>query len=193
MATLVFLLTVLALLGAIATLPIMVLQRRYALARLIGGIMFVWLLLYTGLLLGFSWLTPQTFLAQGREECFDDMCFSVTAASSTTSAKGDSITVTLRLRNAARRAAEKPDHPDAYLVDREGHSYFPQAVGQQPLWNQPLQPGEIQDRALRFQVPGADQPLYLVVTEGSFPSPLIIGDDNSPVHAKTKFLLTFLP
>lgn len=189
MATLFFLLTTLALIGTLIVSPIALVQRRLAMARLVAGGMLVWLVVYGALLFGFAWFTPQTILVSGQEHCFDEMCFAVTRANSVATAQANTITVTLRLRNAALHTAQKPDHPDAYLVDQRGKSYQPSAAGQQPVWDQQLPAGTMQERTLSFVVPAHINVPYLIVTEGSFPAPLIIGNENSPFHKKTEFRL----
>ncbi len=189
MSTLIFLLTVLALFSTLIALPIVLFQRRLDLARIIGGGMLAWLIIYTALLFGFAWFSPQTILNQGQEECFDDMCFSVTQARFAAATQGSELIVTLQLRNAALRTAEKPDHPAAYLVDQQGKTYQPSSTGQQPVWDQQLLSGETQQRTLIFPISAMSSSPFLVVTEGSFPTPLIIGDNNSPFHRKTEFRL----
>jgi len=77
------------------------------------------------------------------------------------------------------------------LVDAQEHSYGPsqeaqQAAEQQPVWDSQLQPGETQSRVVIFQVPGVLLQPGLLITEGGWPTSLIIGDENSPFHKKTE-------
>lgn len=174
-------------------------QARNSLLGILG-----WLAAYAAVLLGASLLTPQTVLALHQEHCFDEMCFSVTqvaTAKTIGNAPRQRITngifyiVTVQLRNAALRAPEKPDSPSFVLVDTQGHSYDPsqeaqQAVGQQPSWDSQLQPGEIQPREVVFDVPALLQQPGLLISEGGWPTRLMIGDENSPFHQKTVVLLS---
>jgi hypothetical protein len=189
MNTLVFLLTLLVLVGALVAAPVTLFQKRSSLARRIGLGMLAWLGVYVALLLGFAWLTPQEYLNLKQEKCFDEMCFSVTQATRVATPQGTTVTIMLQLRNAALRSAQKPDSPVAVLVDGQGHAYQLSAMSQHPVWAQQLQPGETQDRALIFQIPATVTTVFLEITEGSFPSQVIIGSENSPWHEHPRFRL----
>jgi hypothetical protein len=144
-----------------------------------------------------------------QERCFDEMCFSVLQAMTQSTvgnreqmqtAQGLYYVVTVQLRNASQRTAQKPDHPAFFLDDGQGGHYPPSqgaqhALGQQPVWDARLQPGETQARTLVFDAPKtflqqSPQP-RLGITEGSWPTPLIIGDENSPWHQVTVIQLAF--
>ncbi len=202
--TLLFLLTLAGTLGSLiySIFTFLTHHKRRAYACIIGLV--VWFGIYMVLMIIISFITPPTVLAHGQEHCFDDMCFSVQNVkvvkkvengTVTRTAQGTYYLVAVQLRNAAQQAPQKPDNPSLYLTDRTGHTYSlsssAQAViGQEPQWNQRLQAGEIQVRTAVFDVPIGIQQPYLVITEGGWPSSLIIGDENSLFHAKTLFSLT---
>lgn len=188
MDTLFFLLTALALLATLIALPVTLVTRHFALARVLLGGMLVWLAVYIALL-GFAWFTPATVRQPGQEVCFDEMCFSVTQANRVSTTHGTTVTVTVQLRNASLRTAQKPDSPILQLVDGQGRIYQPSSDGEQPVWSQKLQPGETQVRALVFKLLTSASNPVLTVTEGSFPAPLIIGSVNSPFHKPPELLL----
>ncbi len=137
------------------------------------------------------------------------MCFSVVQATTQTAlgtgaqahtAQGLYYVVTVQVRNASQRTAQKPDHPAFFLEDGHERQYLSspigqQAVTQQPTWETRLQPGETQPRTLVFDAPASlrqhtPQP-RLGVTEGSWPTPLVVGDENSPWHHRTLIQLSF--
>jgi hypothetical protein len=206
--TVLFLASVVGGLGALTLLGYAVVRRRRRLARSVLLASLLWVVVYGALLIGTSLVTPQQILAEGQERCFDEMCFSITQAvtqptlGTGTQPRGTFYVVTMQLRNASRRVAQKPDHPTFFLDDAQGKHYLPspsgqQAFGQQPTWETRLQPGETQARLLVFDAPASlqlqtPQP-RLGITEGSWPTPLIIGDENSPWHQQTVIRLTVHP
>jgi hypothetical protein len=207
--TVLFLASVVGALGVVIALVYGALTRRRRLIRVLLLSSVIWLVGYSALLIGASLLTPEQVLEAHQERCFDEMCFSVLQATTvptvgdgeqTRTAQGLYYVVTVQLRNASQRTAQKPDHPAFFLDDGRGRHYFPsqaaqQTLGQQPVWDARLPPGETQPRTLIFDAP-ADlaqrSPLpRLGITEGSWPTPLIIGDENSPWHQVTVIQLIF--
>jgi len=209
LGTLLFLVSVVGTLGVLIALVYSVFSRQRRLIRILLISAAVWLAAYSVLLVSASLLTPQQVLEAHQERCFDEMCFSVLQATTqstvgngeqTQTAQGLYYVVTVQLRNASQRTAQKPDHPAFFLDDGQGYHYQPsqaaqQALGQQPIWDTRLQPGERQSRTLVFDAPAnllqqSPQP-RLGTTEGSWPTPLIIGDENSPWHQVTVIQLAF--
>jgi hypothetical protein len=209
LGTLLFLVSVVGALGVLIALVYGAFTRRHRLIRVLLISTAVWLVVYGILLVGASLLTPQQVLEAHQERCFDEMCFSVLQTTTrstagkgeqTQTAQGLYYVVTVQLRNASLRTAQKPDHPAFFLDDGQGHHYQPsqvaqQALGQQPVWDARLRPGETQSRTLVFDAPAnflRQSPLpRLGITEGSWPTPLIIGDENSPLHQVTVIQLAF--
>lgn len=201
--TLLFLATALGVLAALiyALSALVRGQRRRAGLTLIGTL--AWLCVYLLLMVVVSLLTPQTVLPQSQERCFDEMCFSVTsvmrestvgAGTTQATAQGIYYVLSIQLRNASLRTPQKPDHPAFYLVDQQGHRYLPAAsaqlaLGQQPTWDQRLQPGERQTRTVIFDMPPQTQRPRLGMTEGTGPGPFIIGDEQSLLHPQTQIQL----
>jgi len=209
LGTLLFLVSVVGALGVLSALIYGIFTRRRWLVRVLLISSAVWLVVYSALLVIASLLTPQQVLEAHQERCFDEMCFSVLQATAQSTvrngeqaqtAQGLYYVVTVRLRNASQRTPQKPDHPAFFLDDGQGHHYLPsqvaqKALGQQPVWDVRLQPGETQSRPLVFDAPAnllqRLQPPRLGITEGSWPTPLIIGDENSPWHQVTVIPLAF--
>ncbi|HEY1391094.1 MAG TPA: DUF4352 domain-containing protein [Ktedonobacterales bacterium] len=209
LGTLLFLVSLVGALSVLMALVYGVFTRRRQLIRVLLTGAAIWLAVYTFLLVSASLFTPQPVLEAHQERCFDEMCFSVlNAATQATvgdgeqaqAAQGLYYAVTVQLRNASQRTAQKPDHPAFFLDDGRGHQYqlsptAQQALGQQPVWDTRLQPGERQSRPLVFDASAnllhqSPQP-RLGITEGSWPTPLIIGDENSPLHQVTEIQLMF--
>ncbi len=192
--------------GCIALVVTLVTRRRKAAARIGLGVA-AWIGIYAAALLLVSLTTPQRELAMGEEHCFDEMCFSVqnVATSKTLDEGNQKLTtggifyiVTVQLRNDAKRVAQKPSDLAIWIQDNQGRSYTQilgagDALGQpldaSRLWDQKLQAGESQARTLAFDLPADTAEPRLVITEGGGPTFLIIGDENSPFHAKTVFKL----
>jgi Domain of unknown function (DUF4352) len=211
LGTLLFLVSVVGALGVLIALVYGMFTRRRRLIRVLLISAAVWLAAYSTLLVCASLLTPQQVLEAQQDRCFDEMCFSVLQATTqstvgageqTQTAQGLYYIVTVQLRNASQRTAQKPDHPAFFLDDGQGHHYLPsqaaqQALGQQSVWDARLQPGERQARTIVFDAKANllhQSPLpRLGITEGSWPTPLIIGDENSPWHQVTVIQLAFDP
>src|SRR5262249_37615727 len=159
-----FLGTALGMLGALgyAVYGLAMGKRRRAGLTLV--VTLLWLGVYVLTMVLVSLLTPQHILDQSQERCFDEMGFSVSQVTTTTTlgtgtnqqtAQGRYYVVRMQLRNAAIRTAQKPDHPAFFLDDQQGHRYTSsaagqRAVGQAPAWEQRLQPGEQQTRDVVF-------------------------------------------
>lgn len=91
-----------------------------------------------------------------------------------------------------------PNPRQVHLVDEEGIRYAPSEEGlraleaeaghQTPLTT-PLRPGEAYTTTLVFDVPPGVRGPELLVTEADPVTPLLIGHERSPLHAKTVFRL----
>jgi hypothetical protein len=208
--TLAFLATLLGLAAAAIGLIFSLVTRRFRTAGRIGLGVLAWMGIYAAVLLAVSFTSAPRVLGPGQEHCFDEMCFSVKNAAATktvgagpdqVSAHGVYYIVTVQLRNDAKRVAQKPSDPQLWIQDQQGRRHAEMigtgdtglAVGQpvdaSQLWGQRLQAGESQAQTIAFDLPaGIIQPV-LVITEGGGPTFLIIGDENSPFHARTVFQL----
>lgn len=212
LGTLAFIVTFFWLLFAIGAISYGLLAHKSVLVRNVSLLTFIWLGLYFAALLLVSFTSSQTIIEQTQEKCFDEMCFSVKQVNKVKTlglppeqktAQGIYYVVTLQLRNAALRVPQKPDNPAYNIVDRQGKSYIYSGEGQialerqQPQQVRPidflsshrLNPGEVLTNDLVFDLPTAVEEPGIVITEGSWPTPLIIGDENSFFHLKTKIRL----
>ena len=176
------LLLILAVLGTVvllvATLVAALRRRRSALRW--GMASAVVVVTYTVALVAVGAASRPGTLAEGQWKCFDDWC--VTVAAVTPVANGRDVT--LQVRNVGRGRAQRPDAPHAYL-DPTGRPLQVDGLDQR------LEPG--QTATLHASVPSPEMTgrsdARLVVTEGGWPSRVVIGDENSPWHAHTGWTL----
>ncbi len=146
--------------------------------------------LYLGALLTVSLTQPRHVVSPGQQQCFGDMCFTVTGVEQLPGfliRDGSRLVrVTVRVSNRASRGVQAESLMRAYLIDAEGR-----------LWQQ--SPG-ISGVPLTAQVGAGDsivsEPIFkvardatglgLVLTRGrGLPQMLVIGDPDSWLHRPT--------
>jgi len=134
-------------------------------------------LIYMGIVVGVSLLTPRRVLAVGEDQCSDDWCIAVQGATRT----GDSaIAVTFRIASRALRVTQRERFVVVYLRDSVGRRYDPDpdpAPGQ-PAFDVELGPGAFVNTQRVFGVPRQAAGLGVVVTRAGdipFPRCCIIG------------------
>ncbi len=135
--------------------------------------------LYTVALLVVSATASPRTLATGEWKCFDDWCVSLTSAVRS----GDTVQVVLAVRNQGRRR-QAPDTPRVWLV-RRGR---PERVVV-PELSAPVAGGSTRELPPIQVTSTAAQRSLLLVTEGGFPSRLVIGDENSLLHPRLAWRL----
>ncbi len=144
-------------------------RRRAAAASILAAVLVA---AYGAGMLVASTIATTRDLRVGEWKCFDEWCATLTAAPRA----GDDVQVVLSLRNSGRRE-QAPDSPRVWLV----HGPVREEVVVPDLGSRIAGGGTRQLPAVHLRAPLPEQPL-LVVTEGGFPSFLVIGDDNSPFH-----------
>ena len=187
--------------AATAAVLIFWLARKPKFARGTAITIGVGVVIYLGLLVGFSAASHSTTLALGQEKYFCEIdCHLAYAVVDVKPAEQDGSTdyrVTLRTRfDAGTISASRPkDAPlmpsprEARLVDHSGHSYAPVSSGGASLMTL-LRPGESYTTELEFRVPKDAQGLRLLLsTIPGWPDRVVIGDENSWGHKKTYFAL----
>lgn len=211
MADFTFILTFLGIVVGLLTIVVNFIRGNKSLAAKVGLGLVGWVGLYLVVLLIMSFTSTQITLAANQEKCFDEMCFSVTNVRATktldtglgqTLAQGNFLVVQVQLRNAAKRVSQKPDSPKFQVVDAQGNIYDYSANGETALakgqsqpeiytlnWTEKLQPGDKSERIIIFDLPNKVQQPYLVISEGSWPTLLVIGDENSFFHSRTRIRL----
>jgi hypothetical protein len=165
--------------------------------------------LYATALLGFSLQSRGAQLAPGVEKYFCELdchlAYTVTDVRTQNTmpspageqrAAGVFYVVTLRTRfdptTIAPWRGDAPLRPNprrAEVVDAAGRRYPLRSLQGTDLMTM-LRPGESYTTRLIFDLPqGVREPCLLLTTPGTFPEPLLIGDENSPLHKKVSFRL----
>lgn len=168
------------LLGLLIVAVVLAVRRSWSRLRatVVGAVSLV--IMYAAALVTVSVATPPSSMAIGQWKCFDDWCASVTSLTRT----GDAVVVTLSVQNRGRRE-QAPDTPRAWFVHdgRRDQLAVPGLASRVPG-------GAVQALPqIRLMAPRSESPM-LVITEGGFPSRLVIGDDNSPFHPQAGWPLT---
>jgi hypothetical protein len=163
-----------------AAVLVLVVRRSWRSARVTSMVAGVIVIAYAAALMVFSVTAPARSLAMGEWKCFDDWCASVTSVTRT----GDAVLVSLSVQNRGRRE-QAPDSPRVWLVH---HGVRDEVIV--PGLSSRVPGGSVRPLPqIRLVSPASDSP-QLVVTEGGFPSRLVIGDDNSPFHPQPGWPLT---
>ena len=148
---------------------------------------------YGLLLLTFSLTSQTNVLPLGQDKCFDDWCASVIKINKLDSANANIYAVTLKVSNHARGRAQKPDHPEIYVIDNLGNIYlesvgdksdYQKQYGVQRSIESRIDAQTSYETTMIFSIP-KDRKGSVVITEGGFPTPLIIGDEGSFLHKKS--------
>jgi Domain of unknown function (DUF4352) len=200
---LVLLLAVLGCLLALSALFYFLLRRKWMLARRVSLALGSFLVLYAGVLLSVSLLSPQHTLAMHQDRCFDDWCLSVErvvqqpsagASPMLVAARGEFSLVTVRVSSQAKGVTQRALDVQVYLLDASRQRYDPSPAGQQALdatgqggspLSSELAPGGSFTRTIVFDLPKGSSHLALVVTHGLFPDLLVIGSEQSFLHPPT--------
>ena len=135
--------------------------------------------LYALALVAVSLTTPGRTLAKGEWKCFDEWCVTLVSSSRT----GGSLTLQLSVQNRGRRE-QAPDTPRAWLTGDGGRDEvsIPGLAARVPGGS------TVALAPVTLVAPASGHPAFLV-TEGGFPSILVIGDENSPFHAPSRWEL----
>jgi hypothetical protein len=174
MTSLLLLVTALAVVVLIAVAATALLRGRRRTARRSGAAVLVLVVLYAAVLIGASVNSRPRTLRAGEWKCFDDWCVTLSSAAPTPSGQELSLAV----RNAGRGRVQRPDAPHAYLelTGRAPVEFHPAGLDQQ------LAAGQKAEITCPIAWTGTGR---LVVTEGGWPSRLVIGDENTAWHAHT--------
>ena len=206
-----FILTSLGLLVAMAGLAYAFLARRFDLAQAILKCVLIGLGGYFGALLAVSLTSSEKVLGLNEEKKFCgadcDLAFSVINVTQTKTlghqpdqktAGGIFYLVAVKVRSDAARVTMTPDSPAAVVIDDQGREYRPSPEGQQALasvqgedgpFARALAPGSSYTKDLVFDLPSGVKNPCLFISEGGWMTRLIIGDENSFFHRKTKIRL----
>jgi hypothetical protein len=117
----------------------------------------------------------------GREHCFAEWCI----APRSTTIGIQSLTVSVLVRSDAKQASQRPDHPQAWVIDGTGR----QIGGAQPSLDGLLEAGDSYIANLTFNTSEPGTCPRLLVAEGGWPSFLGLGYAPSPFTARVEWRL----
>jgi hypothetical protein len=119
--------------------------------------------------------------AGGHEHCFGEWCIAPQSVTIGT----QEVTVRARIRSDAKQASQRPDHPQAWVIDSTGR----QIGGPQAALDGQLGPGDSYVTTLTFSMSQAGTCPRLLVSEGAWPSFLGLGYLASPFTAQAEWRL----
>ena len=207
---------VMLVLGLVALHALVV--RRFGRARVTLVVLAGVGVVYFGLVLVFSVASGERVLARGEEKYFCEidchLAYSVAdvrrakavgSGPRSATARGEFYVVTVRTRfdettisahrgngqlyPNPRRVTVYDEQGRAYPVSEEGERALADAGGAGTPLDTPLRPGESYTTELVFDLPEDARSPVLLINESDPPTRFIIGHENSPLHAKTKFRL----
>ncbi len=148
---------------------------------------------YGILLLIFSLTSQNKVLPLNQDKCFDEWCVSIIKIEKQISERQNLYVVTVRISNMGKGRAQKPDHPQIYVMDDLGNKYmenetaksdYEKQFGSQRTITSQIDAQTSFETSLVFVLP-QDRSGNIVITEGGFPTLLIIGDEGSFLHRKS--------
>ena len=190
------------------------LSRKWWLARRIATFSLAAVVIYFGALFSVSLASFQKQVKLREEFCIWEICFAATdvqtaktigSAGSQSTAQGMYYIVRVKIRSDAKRVTQRlrPGSVALIVVDDKGRKFAYSVEGQKAFdlseknpalefpWIKALGPDESSERAIVFDLPADANNPQLEITEGDgLPTRLIIGDENSLLHKKTRILLT---
>ena len=119
--------------------------------------------------------------AGGHEYCFAEWCI----APQSTTIGIEAVTVLVRVRSDAKQASQRPDHPQAWVIDATGR----QIGGPQHALDGLLAPGDSYMATLTFSTSQPGTCPRLLVSEGGWPPFLGLGYAASPFTARVEWRL----
>ncbi len=146
--------------------------------------------LYLAIVLTVSLTQPRRVIASGRQQCFGDMCFTVTRVEELPGfliRDGSRLVrVTVRVSNRAHSGTQAERLMRAYLIDAEGRRWQQSpGISGVPLTAQVGAGDSIVSEPI-FKVAHDATGLGLVFTRGArLPQALVIGDPDSWLHQPT--------
>ncbi len=192
--------------------------RKRGRAKFVGLVILVIAGAYLAAILIFSLVSHEKVLARGEEKHFCEidchLAYSIANVRQTKTlgnapnqetAQGLFTIVTIKTRFDETTIAPwrgngllSPNRRALTLVDERGNKYSPSTAGQHALdisqsggtpLVTPLRPGESYTTEVVFDLPAEVKSPTLLINESDWPTRLVIGHENSPLHGKTRFQL----
>ena len=175
--------------GAVGVTISLVRRERAKALRHLGWIAGVWAT-YLAVLVAVSLRQPQKTVAIGQDQCYDEMCFTVTGVEEVPGFlihDGSRLfRVSVRITNHARGRTESEKLIRAHLVDAQGRRWEESAaISGVPLTSRVAAGDSVVSEPV-FKVAGNATGLGLVFTHGRRqPGVLVIGASDSLLHRRT--------
>jgi len=192
--------------AAIALIESLIVRKRSR-AKVVALVMLILAGGYIGAILFFSLSSHENVLARGQEKHFCEidchLAYSVVATrqakqlegSSALTSQGEFTIITVKTRfdettisTSRGDALLYPNGRVLTLIDDGGRTYLPVVQAGKPMTS-PLRPGEWYTTDVTFDLPVTAKPMTLLVNESAWDTRLVIGNENSPLHKKTRFQL----
>lgn len=191
-----FLAAMAGLLVSIVVIVAAVISGHTAIAKATGIAAGVGLVLYSGMLVGYSTRSKDVTLMAGQEKFFCEIDCHIGYTIVDVKRDGASVRVSLRTHfdehTTAPWRGDAPLTPSPRIIeamDGTGRVYPAHQTGG-PGLTTPLRPGESYVSEFTFTLPpDARAARLLVATDGNFPERLLIGNENSFLHHKVRFQL----
>ena len=119
--------------------------------------------------------------AGGHEYCFAEWCI----APQSTTIGAQAVTVRVRVRSDAKQTSQRPDHPQAWVIDARGR----ESGGPQHVLDGLLAPGDSYVATLTFSTSQLGTCPRLLVSEGGWPPFLGLGYAASPFTSRVEWRL----
>jgi hypothetical protein len=175
--------------GAVGVTISLVRGERAKALRHLGWIAGVWAT-YLAVLIAFSLLQPQKTVAIGQDQCYDEMCFTVTGVEEVPGFLihdgSRLVRISVRITNHARGRTESEKLIRAYLVDAQGRRWDElRGISGVPLTTKVMAGDSVASEPV-FKVAKDATGLGLIFTHGwRQPGALVIGASDSLLHRKT--------
>lgn len=192
--------------------------RKHGRAKFVVVVMLLIAGAYLAAILIFSLASHEKLLARGEEKHFCEIdCHLAYSVANTrqantlgnspnqSTAQGTYTVITIKTRFDENTISPSrgngslyPNSRSLMLVDDHGNKYYPSTEGERALETSqssgtplttPLRPGESYTTEVVFDLAADIKPSSLLINEGESLTRLVIGHENSPLHAKTRFQL----
>jgi len=196
---LLFLVAVLATIGAALRVAYLLLRRRLAHAGRAARRWAIFAGLYFGLLFVTSAFQPRAVVPIGQPRCFDEWCLAVDGARRQeviggTRARGDYVIVSARILNSGRGRRQRErdvyallrdEHGDMHRQSAEGRAALVGSTGVGSQLTDSVDAGASERVELVFDVPHGARSFQFIAAHAWFPHALIMGDAESLFHRPT--------
>ncbi len=190
MATLVFLLTLIAII--VFSIQIFIKLFKHKSIKNSLRLLIIIMAAYSLLWIFFYFKSAEIIVPLGTDICFDDWCATITKVENMKALgdekpKGQFIILHIRMANHARGIAQKPSEPRIHIVDGRRHSFsfsekgqkaLEKLIGKQLPLDEKLELGQSLETQLVFDIPSDVKSAKGLIEEGPFITKLLLQDNK---------------